>query len=142
MKRLKIEFPTKFNFHCSIPLRITDINVGGHVGNDRILTLMHEARVRYLQSFGYSELNTEGFGLTLIDAEIEYKKEIFYPSDLVVSITAANFDNLGFDIYYLFQVIQDHNETIVAKAKTSMISFDYNLRKRVPLPPQISIILN
>ncbi len=141
MKRLKIDFPKEFNFSCKIPIRITDINFGGHLGNDRILTLMHEARVQYLQSFGYSELNIEGISLILIDAEIEFKKEIFYPSELVVQVKALNFDTIGFDIYYFFQIVIENKEYPVAKAKTSMVSFDYNKRCKVLLPEKIAQIL-
>ena len=53
MARIKIDLPAKFSFSTNIPIRITDINFGGHVGNDTILSIIHEARAKFFTSFGY-----------------------------------------------------------------------------------------
>ena len=53
MARIKLTLPERFLFSASIPVRITDLNYGAHVGNDTILSLMHEARVQFLRLFGY-----------------------------------------------------------------------------------------
>lgn len=60
MSSLKSQLPSQFSFHCDIALRITDLNYGGHVGNDRIMALLQEARVQFLAQKGYSELELEG----------------------------------------------------------------------------------
>ena len=60
MARIKIDLPVKFSFSTTIPIRITDINFGGHVGNDTILSIVHEARAKFFQHFGYDELNFWG----------------------------------------------------------------------------------
>jgi len=52
MTSLKQLFPASFQFSCQLPVRITDINYGGHVGNDRLLVFAHEARMRFLQHYG------------------------------------------------------------------------------------------
>ncbi len=57
MARIKIDLPDSFYFSTLFSVRITDLNYGAHVGNDTVLSFIHEARVRYLQSLGYSELN-------------------------------------------------------------------------------------
>ena len=57
---LKLTFPKHFHFRQLLAVRITDLNYGNHVGNDKVLTFLHEARVRFLNSFGYSEFNLEG----------------------------------------------------------------------------------
>ena len=77
MPRIKIELPEKFIYKTEIPIRITDINYGGHLGNDSLLSLIHEARVRLLHHLGYSESNVEGAGIMMIDAGIQYKSEGF-----------------------------------------------------------------
>ena len=46
MARVKLELPAQFNFRTNIPIRIQDLNYGNHVGNDAILSIMHEARLR------------------------------------------------------------------------------------------------
>jgi len=62
MARIKLELPETFSFRTEITVRITDLNYGGHLGNADTLVLIHEARVRFLKSYGYSEIDIEGYG--------------------------------------------------------------------------------
>ena len=73
MARVKVELPGNFTFSAKIPVRITDINYGGHVGNDTILSILHEARVQYLKHYGYTELNFGGTGIIMSDVAIEFR---------------------------------------------------------------------
>ena len=59
MPRIKLDLPKNFHFTTEIPLRISDINYGGHLGNDSVLSILHESRVRFLMEHGYSEFNVE-----------------------------------------------------------------------------------
>jgi acyl-CoA thioesterase FadM len=133
MARIKIELPEEFTFSTKIPIRITDLNYGGHVGNDTVLSLIHEARVQFLKSFGYGELNIEGVSLIMSDAGIEFKAELFYGDVVIAFVTAANFIRAGFDLYYKLM----REETVVAVAKTGMICFNYNKRKVVSVPEKL-----
>ncbi len=83
MARIKIELPEKFLFRTEIPVRITDINYGGHLGNDSLLSIIHEARLRFLNHLGYSESNVEEVGIIMIDSAIQYKSEGFYGDELI-----------------------------------------------------------
>ncbi|MGH7791582.1 MAG: acyl-CoA thioesterase, partial [Thermodesulfobacteriota bacterium] len=78
MARVKLDLPEEFVFSTEIPLRVNDINYGGHLGHDSILTLTHEARVRLLRKYGLTEINIYGPGLIISDAVIVYKSEAFY----------------------------------------------------------------
>ena len=130
MARIKIELPERFHFSTKIPIRITDLNYGGHVGNDTVLSLIHEARVQFLKSFGFDELNLEGVSLIMSDASIEFKAELFYGDTVTAFVTANNFNRVGFDLYYKLT----RDETIVATAKTGMICYNYDTRKVVSIP--------
>ena len=78
MSRFKIEQPDSWHFETQIPVRITDLNYGGHVGNQHFLTYMHEARVQWLTQEGWSEMDVEGVGLIMSDAAMRFRREIFY----------------------------------------------------------------
>lgn len=135
MARIKIDLPDLFGFTCSIPVRISDINYGGHVGNDAILSLIHEGRLQYLQQHGYSELNFEGTGLIMADAAIEFRQELFYGEKVLVSVTAAEWSRIGFDLFYKLEKKKtDGTSVLVAAAKTGMICYDYQLKKVAAVP--------
>jgi len=130
MARIKIELPAKFSFTTQIAIRITDLNYGGHVGNDTVLSLVHEARVQFLKHHGYEELNVEGVGLIMSDAIIEFKSELFYGDMITAVVTAGNFSRVGFDLFYKLT----RKNTDVAIAKTGMICYNYASKKVVSLP--------
>lgn len=134
MARTRLQLPSLFAFSTVLPVRITDVNYGGHVGNDTILTLLHEARVQYLQSLGYSEMNFAGAGLIMSDAVIEFKNELFYGNPLTAFVTAEEFTRVSFDIFYRLSVEKDGKEMLIATAKTGMVCFDYQARKVVAVP--------
>ena len=101
MNRIRLEMPIEFVFSTIIPIRITDLNYGGHIGNDTFLSLLHEARLQYYLHFGYSEMNLGGFSTIMADVAIEYKKELNYHNVIQIKVSATNFDKLGFDLFYL-----------------------------------------
>lgn len=134
MARIKIDLPDQFSFSTSIPVRITDINYGNHVGNDAVLSIIHEARMQFLQKFGYTELEFAGAGMIMSDVGIEFKNELFYGDLVIASVTADGFSKVGFDIYYKLEKNSSAKKVIVATAKTGMICFDYTKKKIVPVP--------
>lgn len=132
MARIKLDMPDNYLFTAEIPLRISDINYGGHLGNDAVLSLIHESRVQFLRRYGYTEMNVEGFGIIMTDTAIVYKAEGFYGDRIKVDVTIADFNKYGCDLYYLMS----NKETAadVAHVKTGIVFFDYEQRKVVPLP--------
>jgi len=135
MSRIKVDLPKDFSFKTTISIRITDVNYGGHVGNDTVLTLLHEARMQFLKHHGFSEMDFGGAGLIMSDVIIEFKKEIFYGDDITIFVTALNFSKIGFDFLYL--VVKNVEEIVVAKARTGMVCYDYKLKKIVGLPETV-----
>lgn len=134
MPRIKIEMPAVFPFKTSIPVRITDLNYGGHVGNDQILSMIHEARVQYLLYLGFEEMNLAGVGLIMRNVEIEFKSELFYGDIIQASVAAGDFSRIGFELYYRFEKEKENKKTLLVLAKTGMICYDYEAKKIVSLP--------
>ncbi len=132
MSRTKIETFDSYEFVTEIPIRISDINYGGHLGNDSVLSIMHEARIRYLSNIGFSEKDIKGFGIIMVDSAIRYKSEGFYGDVLEVNVTAQNFDKDGFDFYY--KIINVKTRKDVAIAKTGIVFYDYEAKKVVEAP--------
>ena len=142
MPRIKIELPNHFTFSTVIDIRITDINYGGHVGNDTILSIVHEARMRFLKNSGYTELDFGGTGLIMSDAGIEFKNELFYGESVMASVTVSEFTKAAFEIYYKLEKKKEDATVVVAIAKTGMVCYDYQKRKIAPVPEDVKIKLS
>ncbi len=136
MARIQIDCPEQFSFHCTIPVRITDINYGSHAGNDAILGMVHEARMQYLQSLGYTELSFAGCGLIMSDAVLQFKQELFYGETVEVSVQATELGRIGFDLVYKMEKMAEGKKVTVAIAKTGMICYNYGLKKPVSIPEE------
>ncbi|MFN2457446.1 MAG: acyl-CoA thioesterase [Chitinophagaceae bacterium] len=136
MARTKLQIPEQFSFSTNIPVRITDVNYGGHVGHDTILSMIHEARVQFLHQFGYSELHFSTAGLIMRDVSIEFKNELFYGDVVTTYVTASDFSRVGFAIYYKLTNNTSDGETTIAIAKTGMICYDYKRKKVVSVPEE------
>jgi acyl-CoA thioester hydrolase len=132
MPRIKIEMPEKFIFRTEIPIRITDINYGGHLGNDSLLSIIHEARVRFLKNLDYSESDIEGNGIIMIDAGVQYKSEGFYGDILLIQIGVMDFSKIGCD--FVYKISNPNSIKEIALAKTGIVFFDYKNKKIVSVP--------
>ena len=129
--------PEIFTFTTEIPIRITEINYSGHIGNDSILSIIHEARVQFLRHHGYGELDIAGVGLIMADVTIEFKNELFYGDRLRASIAAAEFYRVGFDLYYKLEKEAEGKWIPVSFARTGMVTYDYSMKKIAPVPKEV-----
>ncbi|MCX2741966.1 acyl-CoA thioesterase [Pontibacter anaerobius] len=134
MARVKVDIPTHTHFTAHIPVRVTDLNYGNHLGNDALLSIMHEARMQLLNHFGWSELELAGASMIMADVAIEYKGEGFYGDVLSISLAFNDLNKYGFVITYH---ITNQNGKEVARAKTGMLCFNYQERKLMSLPTQV-----
>lgn len=138
MARLKIELPQKFHFSADIPVRIGDVNYGGHVGNDSILAIIQEARVQLLTHYGYTELDVEGTGIIMVDAMVQYKSQIFYGDVLRIEIAINEFSRKSCALAYRLTNLKSGKEA--ARAKTTITFFDYQEKKPVNVPEKFRMI--
>lgn len=140
MARIRINLPEKFEYSTEIPVRISDINFANHLGHEKILPLVHEARVRFLNEYGYVELDIEGYGLIMADSVIVYKSEAFYGDTLKIEIAGNDFSKYGFD--FVYKLTNKETDEEVARAKTGFIFFDYGKRKKAEVPQKFRAIFD
>lgn len=141
MARTRIELPEHFIATFQIPVRITDINYGNHVGNDSFVSILHEARVQWLQKNDYTELSIEGIGLIMSDLVVEFKNESLYGDMVEVKIGVGEISKIGFELYYQLVSKRNNEIIILANAKTGMVCYDYSVKKVVGIPEKVKIML-
>ena len=132
MARIKLNIPEKFEFTTEIPISINNINYGGHLGNDSLLSLIHEARVRFFKKNNFTESNIGGAGIIITDVAIVYKAEGFYGDISKFEIAREDFNKYGCDIIY--KITNKDTGTEIARAKTGIVFFNYREKKIVTIP--------
>lgn len=141
MGRIKIEIPEKIIATIHIPIRIADINYGNHVGNDAFVSIIHEARMQWLQQYGYTELNIEGIGMIMSDLTIEFKNESFYGDVAEVKIGVTGVSRVSFELCYQLFATRNNETVLLSNAKTGMVCYDYAAKKVVAIPEPLKTIL-
>lgn len=134
MSRVSIALPETFQFTTELPVLISQINSGNHLGNDALISLMNEARVRFTRQQGFLE-NDLARGLTVVNADLAvlYQSEAHYGEVLVASIAAVNFHRCGYDFVYL--LTDKASGRAIAQGKTAHILIDAEARKPISEPP-------
>ena len=132
MARIRIELPDRFAFSTAIPLLISHINYGNHLDNAQLLGVVSEARLRFLKSLGYTELDVEGVGIIVADAALQYRSEAFHGETMRVEMGVADFHEHGCDLVWRMAEAASGRE--VARGKTGIVFFDYGERRKVAVP--------
>lgn len=133
MPRIKIELPEHFAFQTELSVRVGDLNYGNHLGNDAVLTLMHEARRRFLAALGIEEIGADGIGFVIADAAVVYRAQAFFGDRLRIEVAAGECASRSCDFFY--RVSHAADERTVAEAKTGAVCFDFRAQKAVAFPP-------
>ena|SRR5664279_479891 len=141
MARVKIALPEKCIATFHIPVRITDINYGNHVGNDSLVAIIHEARMQFLHQYNYTEMDVAGTSLIMNELLIEFKNESFYEDVLEVKLFTGEIFKVGFELFYSLSTIRDHTSVLIANAKTGIVCFNYAEKKLMAVPEELKKIL-
>jgi len=139
MARVRLDLPEEFEFSTEIRVRISDINYGGHLGNDSILSLINEARLRFLNKNDFTESNIDGFGLIMVDVAIVYKSEGFYGEILNIQVSTDDFSRYGCD--FIYRITDKETGKEIARAKTGIAFFDYERKRVVRVPEKFKAII-
>lgn len=139
--RIKLSFPPDKLFETNVRVHIADINYGGHMGNDRFLTLMQEARLRWLKSSGFPNEKdiVPPVGLIVVDSAIQYKAEVFHGENLHVSLATSEVGSKSFDLYYK---VEKEGGQLAALGKTGIVCYDYQAKKVSAIPNELLKIIN
>lgn len=137
MTKVDIEIIDPIIYSTEVPVRVSDLNYGNHLGHDSVLTLMQEARVNFYRAAGFqNELSFEGtVGQIIANATLQYRSEAFLGDVLVINISVSNVTKVGFDM--LYQLVNKISGKEVARGRTGVYCFDYEKRRVASIPESL-----
>jgi 4-hydroxybenzoyl-CoA thioesterase len=134
MPRIRLQLPATLPFTTVMSVRVTDVNYGGHLGNDAVLGLAHEARIRFLASLGFRETDVGGTGIIMTDAVVIYRSEAFLGDRLEIGVGVGEVDGHACEIYY--RIANAATRAEVARVRTGLAFYDYGAR-RIAATPEV-----
>jgi acyl-CoA thioesterase FadM len=135
MARLTLEFPEdQYCYSSQLTVRVTDINGANHLGNDSMISMISEARARFLYEYGVRETESDGTGIIVTDLATTYKAEAHARDQLLFEVGVMDFNKYGGDI--TFRVSRPRDLALIAMAKSGFVFFNYKSSQVVPMPDE------
>lgn len=133
MARLTLTFPEEqFCFSTQLTVRVTDINAAKHLGNDSMISMISEARARFLFEFGVQETEADGTGIIVTDLATTYRAEAHARDQLLFEVGVMDFNKYGGDV--IFRITRPADGKLVAMAKQGFVFYNYQHHQVVPMP--------
>jgi acyl-CoA thioesterase FadM len=135
MARLILTFPEdQYYYTTLLTVRVTDINAGNHLGNDSMISMISEARARFLFEYGVTETEGDGTGIIVTDLATTYRAEAHARDQLLFEVGVMDFNKYGGDV--IFRVTRPKDKTLVAMAKQGFVFFNYKTSQVVVMPEE------
>jgi len=135
MARLHLTFPEdQYCYTTLLTVRVTDINAGNHLGNDSMISMISEARARFLFEFGVQEAERDGTGIIVTDLATTYRAEAHARDQLLFEVGVMDFNKYGGDI--IFRITRPKDKTAVAMAKQGFVFYNYKTSQVVAMPDE------
>jgi acyl-CoA thioesterase FadM len=133
MARLTLDFPEdQYCYTTPLTVRVTDINGANHLGNDSMISMISEARARFLFEYGVPETERDGTGIIVTDLATTYRAEAHARDQLVFEVGVMDFNKYGGDI--IFRVTRPLDRKLIAMAKSGFVFFNYHSSQVVAMP--------
>jgi acyl-CoA thioester hydrolase len=137
--RTKINEPESYIYSAGYTIRISDLNYGNHLSNDKVLAIAQEVRMMWLTGMQKSELDFFGVSLIQGDAALTYLSEGFYADEIDIELGVMDVSSSSFDLVYKMYNVSTNKD--LALVKTRMVCFDYNQRRVQRLPDDFKRII-
>jgi acyl-CoA thioester hydrolase len=122
----------EFNFHLPLQLRYGDLDPQWHINNVRTIALLEHARFSYLMELGlFDGKSFFDLGLIVADVHVAYLAPIELDQTVSAWVRVAKIGNKS--LVFEYQIMEDAAGTVLAKAETVMVAYDYNTHQSIPV---------
>lgn len=135
MARLQLTFPEdQYYYTTLLTVRVTDINAANHLGNDSMISMISEARARFLFEYGVAETERDGTGIIVTDLATAYRAEAHARDQLLFEVGVMDFNKYGGDV--IFRVTRPRDKCTIALAKQGFVFYNYKTSEVVGMPEE------
>ena len=119
-------------------MRFRDIDGMGHVNNAVYLSYVELARTQfYMHQANKRTLDEIDF--ILAHVEIDFESQATWGDQIQVAVWPSKIGNSSFTLSY--EVKEKRTGRILARAKSVLVSYDYEKRKSKPIPDEFRTLL-
>jgi acyl-CoA thioester hydrolase len=116
-----------------IHVRLTDLDILGHVNNAMYLTYFEMARMHYFSSLVGNQWNWMEEGVVLVKNEVEYIKPILLHDIPYVSVHLIHMGTKSFTLGYEIKV----GDVVVTKGSSTLVGFNSKTQSSIEIPEKM-----
>jgi len=136
MPRAKLTEQPTYEFCYPITIQPRDINYGGHLGVDSLVSIIGTARAYIFKSICLSEgnLGDNRVGIIMTDFMVNLKAEGFMFDNLEVYTHVGELTKNGFRFFHKIT----RGPSLVALAEAGFLAYDYTAKRVTSVPVKFS----
>ncbi|MCC8405164.1 acyl-CoA thioesterase [Paraburkholderia sp. MMS20-SJTN17] len=120
-------------FEMTMPIRWGDMDAFGHVNNTVYFRYMEQVRISWFEHMDFLGQRVEGQGPVIVNASMEFLKQLHYPGDVIGRMSVATPGRSSFDT--AFELLRaDEPDTLYARGAARCVWIDYAAGKSLPVP--------
>ena len=131
MARIEISNPSPVIFKRELIVTESYINAASHVGNESYVILLNESAEQFFHSRGVTPYSINQQALVNTEFSVQLKSEAKMGDSLLIELGVENFHRCGCD--FIYRISNTAVDSLVARAKFSFLSFDYQAGKLADL---------
>jgi len=126
-------------YSTTVDVLISHLNYGNHLGYDSLLSILHEARLRWLKSLGVaSEVNIyERVGWMVKRISLEYEAEAHHGDTLEIKLEVREVKKSSFTLSHT--VLNQATRKQVCSGDITLVCFDFERNKIARIPSLLGL---
>lgn len=138
MNKLNIKDFEKEKYSYQTFIRVGDLNYGNHLAHDKLITIIHDARVCFFKEHQLSEINLDNsFTIVISSLTIDYLAQGFLGDLITVRIFINDIKKASFKMNY---VVSNQN-SILALCSTTLVCYNNLNRRSAKIPTALLSVL-
>ncbi len=138
MNKLNIEDFENEKYRYQTFVRVGDLNYGNHLAHDKLITIIHDARVCFFKEHQLSEINLENtFTILLSSLTINYLAQGFLGDIITVRIFINEIKKTSFKMNYKVS----NQNFIIALCSTTLVCYNDIDRRLDKIPAKLLSVL-
>lgn len=114
-----------------VTVRFSETDALGHTNNTSYFIYLEEARIRFIESLGYS-MDTQNWNFILASTKCDFLLQGYFNQELVIKTYVAKIGSKSFQLEH--EIISKGTNEIIAKGNAIMVYFNFEKQKSEPLP--------
>jgi acyl-CoA thioester hydrolase len=122
---------------AKIQVRLTDIDILGHVNNSIYLVYFEMARIHYFNHMVGPDWNWLEAGVVLVKNEVEYIQPVFLHDQPEIKLFLKHIGNKSFTLVYELYV----KENLCTTGSSTLVGFNSKIQQSIEIPERMKAAL-